>query len=42
MKVAGAGIWISVYLAIAQNSKRLKFDLHMMEKSIPLPLQRPL
>ncbi|EOB06663.1 hypothetical protein Anapl_03174 [Anas platyrhynchos] len=41
-KVARAGIWISVYLAIAQNSKRLKFDLHMMEKSIFLPLQRPL
>jgi len=40
MKVARAGI--SVYLANAQNSKSLKSDLHMMEKSIPLPPQRPL
>lgn len=40
MKVVRAGICISVYLAKAQNSKSLKFDLHMMEKSIPLPPQR--
>lgn len=40
-KVVWAGICISVYLANVQNSKSLKSDLHMVEKSIPLPPPGP-
>lgn len=40
-KVVQAAICISVYLADVQNSKSLKSDLHMVEKSILLPPQRP-